>query len=169
MKSKNKRNTSFFFNFSLLTFLLFCYTNSKENFMGTVYAEITLKNVFDEEKAEEGLIREDEVRSITVKAIVDTGASTIVINEEQRQKLGLATTEERRTTLADGKSVPSWRTKPVAIYWKDRSHACPASVIPGAGKVLLGAIPLEGMDLIIHPRTGELTGAHGDEQLDMAL
>ena len=57
--------------------------------MGAVYEDITLKNVFDEANARNGLIREDEVRSLTVKAIVDTGASTIVINEEQRQKLGL--------------------------------------------------------------------------------
>ena len=137
--------------------------------MGTVYADITLKNVVDEAKAQDGLIREDEVRSITVRAVVDTGASTIVINEEQRQKLGLDKTEERRAKLADGNRVPCWRTKPVAIYWKDRSSACHAVVITKADKVLLGAIPLEGMDLIIHPKTGELVGAHGDEVEYMAL
>ena len=137
--------------------------------MGTVYADIILKNPFDEVNARNGLIREDEVRSLTVKAVVDTGASTIVINEEQRQKLGLEKIEERRAKLADGNRVPSWRTDPVNIYWEDRCHACPAVVLTRADKVLLGAIPLEGMDLIIHPLTGELTGAHGDEVLDMAL
>jgi hypothetical protein len=29
--------------------------------------------------------------------------------------------------------------------------------------VLLGAIPLEDMDLIVNPAKGELVGAHGDE------
>jgi clan AA aspartic protease len=133
--------------------------------MGAVFAEITLKNVFDEGKAEEGLIREDEVRSVTVKAVVDTGASTIVINEELRQKLGLEKMEERRYKLADGKRVPGWRTKPVGIRWKDRSCAVQAVVIPEADKVLLGAIPLEDMDLMVHPKTQEVVGAHGDEQL----
>ena len=137
--------------------------------MGTVFADITLKNAFDEVNARNGLIREDEVRSITVKAVVDTGASTIVINEEQRQKLGLAKTKEKRSILADGSRVPSWRTDPVNIYCEDRSCSCSAVVISQAGKVLLGAIPLEDMDLIIHPKTQELVGAHGDEQLDMAL
>jgi len=137
--------------------------------MGTVYADITLKNVVDEGNARNGLIREDEVRSITVKAVVDTGASTIVINEEQRQKLGLAKIKERRARLADGNRVPCWRTEAVNIYWEDRGCSCDAVVIPQAGKVLLGAIPLEGMDLIIHPKTQELVGAHGDEVEYMAL
>jgi clan AA aspartic protease len=141
----------------------------EENFMGTVYADIILKNPFDEVNARNGLIRQDEVRSIAVRAVVDTGASTIVINEEQRQKLGLEKLKEKRSILADGNHVPSWRTDPVNIYWEDRGCSCDATVISKAGKVLLGAIPLEGMDLIIHPKTGELVGAHGNEQLDLAL
>jgi hypothetical protein len=36
-------------------------------------------------------------------------------------------------------------------------------VLPGAEEVLLGAIPLEDMDLIVNPARQELTGAHGDE------
>jgi len=133
--------------------------------MGRVYTKITLKNVGDETDAQRGLIREDEVRSITVKAVVDTGASTVVINEELRQKLGLAKMEEKRYRLADGKRVPGWRTEPVDIRWKDRSCTIRAVVIPGARRVLLGAIPLEDMDLIVHPRTQEVVGAHGDEQI----
>jgi hypothetical protein len=42
-------------------------------------------------------------------------------------------------------------------------------VIPGAETVLLGAIALEGMDLMIHPARQELTGVHGDEIEYMAL
>ena len=39
----------------------------------------------------------------------------------------------------------------------------PALVIPGAEKVLMGAITLEGLDLIVNPVTQELIGAHGDD------
>jgi hypothetical protein len=35
--------------------------------------------------------------------------------------------------------------------------------------VLLGAIPLEGMDLMVNPVAGELVGVHGDEPLGMIL
>ena len=47
--------------------------------METVYAEITLKNVFDEEKCAQGLIGEHEVRSVHVNAVVDTGAETVLL------------------------------------------------------------------------------------------
>ena len=133
--------------------------------MGRVYTRITLKNTGDETKANEGLIREDEVRTVTVKAVVDTGASTVIINEKLRQKLGLVKIEEKKYIMADGKRSTGWRTMPVDIRWKDRRSACHAVVIPEARRVLLGVIPLEDMDLIVHPKTQEVVGAHGDEQI----
>ena len=133
--------------------------------MGMVQAEITLKNVFDEGKAREGLIGEDEVRSIAVTAIVDTGASTIVINEELRQKMGLAKIRTKYVKLADGRRVQGWRTEPVGIHWKERSCALEALLIPEANHVLLGALALEDMDLMVQPKTQEIVGAHGDEEM----
>jgi hypothetical protein len=38
-------------------------------------------------------------------------------------------------------------------------------VVSGDGKILLGAIPLEDMDLMVDPVRQELTGAHGDEPI----
>jgi hypothetical protein len=37
-------------------------------------------------------------------------------------------------------------------------------VLPDATDILLGAIPLEGMDLTINPKR-ELVGVHGDKEL----
>ena len=42
--------------------------------MSIVYTELTLKNVIDKAFAEKGYIKEDEIRQMTVQAIVDTGA-----------------------------------------------------------------------------------------------
>ena len=137
--------------------------------MGTVHTEITLKNSADVVNAKKGLIREEEVRSITVTAVVDTGAGTIVINEEQCQKLGLSVYREGSARLADGRSITCKITHPVEINWKDRVTSCDAVVIPGAETVLLGAIPLEGMDIMIHPKKQELVGVHGDIVEYMAL
>ena len=131
--------------------------------MGTVYAEITLKNSADEDGFIEGRLNRQEVRSITVNAVVDTGAATIVINEEQRQKLGLAITEERIVKLADGGTALCKLTRPVDIYWKNRSWSCSAVVLPRGETVLLGVIPLEGMDLMVNPKTQELVGVHGED------
>jgi hypothetical protein len=52
--------------------------------------------------------------------------------------------------------------RPVMVCWKDRETPCQAVVLPGEAEVLLGALPLEGMDLTVNPLRNEVTGAHGD-------
>ena len=137
--------------------------------MRTVYAKITLKNIFDEKKCAEGLIAEHEVRSVNVNAVVDTGAASLVINEELRQKLGLDIKIERNARVADGRRVVCKVTDPVGILWKNRRTSCEAMVIPGAESVLLGAIALEGMDLMVNPVGRELVGVHGETEEYLAL
>ncbi|AEF85656.1 conserved hypothetical protein [Treponema primitia ZAS-2] len=131
--------------------------------MGTVYAEITLKNAGDVINVRRGYIKEEEVRETTVRALVDTGAGTLIINEEIRQKLGLAIQGLRSASLANEVKEICKVTEPVEIHWKNRETACTSLMISGAGPVLLGAIPLEDMDLIVNPAKQELVGAHGDE------
>jgi hypothetical protein len=50
----------------------------------------------------------------------------------------------------------------VEVRWKDREATCEAALFPGEDEILLGAYPLEGMDLMIHPQRQEVVGAHGD-------
>jgi clan AA aspartic protease len=119
--------------------------------MGTVHAEITLKNVKNEAIAPE-----------TVTAVVDTGAMSLVITEELRQKLGLGVVGEKIAKIANGQRVSCNLTEAVEVRWKNRLSILSAVVIPGAETILLGAIPLEDMDLIVNPITQELAGAHGD-------
>ena len=120
--------------------------------MGLVHAEITLKNV-----------KSDSIAPVTVTAIVDTGSMNLVITEELRQKLGLGIKGEKTAHIANGQRVICKRTEAVEVQWKNRDTVVPALVIPGAEKVLLGAIPLEDMDLMVNPATQELVGIHGDE------
>jgi clan AA aspartic protease len=138
--------------------------------MGEVRTEITLVNVRDAVKAEDGIIPEAEVRQLTVNAVVDTGARTgtkgpLVINEETREKLGLRITGTDPGTLADGTKAEYALAGPLEISWKDRRTNCDALVLPNAEEILLGAIPLEALDLMVHPRREEVVGAHGDQPL----
>ena len=71
--------------------------------------------------------------------------------------------ETSETTVAGGGTVPSQVTEPVRVYWKNRRTTCEAVVLPGEEDVLLGALPLEGMDLTVNPKRQELIGAHGDK------
>ncbi|MDR1869164.1 MAG: clan AA aspartic protease [Treponema sp.] len=132
--------------------------------MSLVKTEITLKNTEDKMKAKRGVIKETEIRQITVNALVDTGAWTLVINEEIREKLGLEILGSDSGTLADGTSTEYNVAGPLDVNWKNRRVTCDALVLPDADDVLLGAIPLEAMDLTVNPRR-ELVGAHGDQIL----
>jgi len=129
--------------------------------MSVVYTEITLKNKTDVDDAKRGHIEKPEIRQMTVQAIVDTGAWTIVINEETRDKLGLLDEGYGEATLADGQKAEYPMAGPMEIWWKNRRFTCDALVLPDAPDILLGAFPLEAMDLTINPQR-ELVGVHGD-------
>jgi clan AA aspartic protease len=136
--------------------------------MGNVFAEITVKNAGDITLAHAGHITENNVRTVTLTAIVDTGATTLVINEDIFNKLGLSVVETRSINVAGGAKMECKVTDPVCIKWKDRQAMVSAMVLP-EGKPLLGVIPLEFMDLIVDPVRRELVGAHGDEVILMAM
>ena len=136
--------------------------------MGNVYAEITVKNAFDVGCANAGQISENNVRTVTLTALVDTGASTLVINEDIFNQLGLSVVETRTINIAGGGKMAGKVTSPVNIHWKNRSASINAVVLP-EGKPLLGVIPLEFMDLIVDPVRHELVGAHGDEAVLLAM
>jgi clan AA aspartic protease len=129
--------------------------------MGETRVDITLKNVTDENLFKTGLIFEKDIRSVEVRALVDTGAVSIVINEDICQKLGLKIEKTRFATLAGGGKVNCNITEGVRICWKDRDAICQAVVLPEV-ETLLGVIPLEFMDLIVDPVAEQLIGAHGD-------
>jgi predicted aspartyl protease len=131
--------------------------------MYEVHTTITLKNGSDVLKVRKGIIKESEVRQVTLDAVVDTGAWCLVINEETRAKLGIEVRGKDTVNLADGGWTECSIVGPVETWWKDRCYFHDALMLPDAKEVLLGAIPLEAMDLIADPRQGKLVGAHGDQ------
>ncbi|GHV74158.1 hypothetical protein AGMMS49940_14600 [Spirochaetia bacterium] len=138
--------------------------------MSLVFEDITLKNAWDVGNSEHGLIKASEVHEVTVRCMADTGAWTLVINEEVRAALGLKIKGRRKSTLANGDTATSDMSEPVEVWWKDRSMTCQAVVLPNADgpngpRVLLGAIPLEDMDLMVDPVAEKVVGRHGDEAL----
>jgi len=136
--------------------------------MGNVFAEITVTNAFDIGLAHAGKIAENNVRTVTLTAIVDTGARSLVINEDIFNQLGLSVMETREINIAGGGRIGCKVTGPVQIQWKNRTAAVNVVVLP-EGKPLLVVIPLEFMDLIVDPVRQELVGAHGDEAVLMAM
>lgn len=99
--------------------------------------------------------------------MADTGSGTLVITEEIRERLGLAVKHLQRTTVAGGGKIICQFTEPVTICWQDRSADCNALVMPGEQQVLLGAVPMELMDLTVNPKRQIVEAAHGDEWVFM--
>jgi clan AA aspartic protease len=136
--------------------------------MGIVHTEITIKNARDVLNGRYENGKAPEVRQTTVQVVVDTGAMTLVINEQMRQQLGLAVVGTKQARLADDTKKTVQIAEPVEVHWKNRSMTCQPWVV-NSGRILLGAIPLEDMDLIVDPAKQELIGAHGDEEVGLLL
>jgi len=124
--------------------------------MGLIYADITILNSFDITAAQKGLIAEEDIKKIEVKALVDTGAITLTISEAIANQLDLEVKERIDVVLADGSHCKRDVVGPVDIRFKNRSTTVRALVLPQADEVLLGAIPLEGMDVVIDPLAEQL-------------
>jgi len=137
--------------------------------MSVVHTEITLKNADDVADVERGKARDTVVRQTTVTALVDSGAWTLVIDEAIQKELGLRVTKRDFGTLADGRQSIYNMAGPVQVHWKDRWMTCDALVLPRASETLLGAIPLEAMDLMVHPLNEEVVGAHGDQIMHLIV
>jgi predicted aspartyl protease len=114
--------------------------------MSTVKTQITLKNAADVAIAKRGLMTDAQIRTLTVEAVADTGAWTLVIDEDTCQKLGLRLEGPEPGVLADGTTAIYQMTDGVEVHWQNRKTVCPALVVPGADEILFGALPMEGMN-----------------------
>ena len=124
--------------------------------MGTIYAEIELINGGDLEMARRNIIGDEEVKRMPVNMLVDTGAYNLCINETIQEQLSLPFIEKRKAQLANGHVEEYDIVGPVVVKFKNRRTVCNAMVLQGDNEPLLGAIPLEDMDVIIHPLRQEL-------------
>jgi len=124
--------------------------------MGLTYADITLANSIDAGLARRGTIKHEDVRQMKVSALVDSGAYMLTVDESFKTQLGLDVLETREIELANGSRSECEIVGPVDLQFKNRNTTCRALVLPGATEILLGAIPLEDLDVLIDPRSQQL-------------
>jgi clan AA aspartic protease len=107
--------------------------------MGLAIANLILKNP-----------RQPELRGLEVRALADTGADLLCIPEHVAIQLSLEQAELREVTTADGvrRSVPY--VGPLEVRFENRSCFVGALVL--GDDVLLGAIPMEDLDVVVSPR-----------------
>jgi clan AA aspartic protease len=112
--------------------------------MGLVRTDLLLRNP-----------RDADVTPLTVTALVDTGALHLCIPEGLARLLRLEKLEEREVTTADGIKRLCAYVGPIEVHFGNRG--CFTGAIVLGDEVLLGAVPMEDMDLVISPATRSVT------------
>jgi clan AA aspartic protease len=112
--------------------------------MGHVFAEIELSNPL-----------QPNLLSIKANALADTGALMLCIPEHIANQLQLEMESMREVSVADGCSSNVPCVGPIKLSFGKRF--CYVGALVLGDEVLLGAIPMEDMDLIINPGRREIT------------
>ncbi|MDX1920453.1 MAG: clan AA aspartic protease [Candidatus Caenarcaniphilales bacterium] len=112
--------------------------------MGLVYSSIELSNP-----------TKLQLKSLEVTALVDSGALHLCIPSHLVLQLELQEIEKREVVLADGRRQLCSYVGPIMLKFESRTCFVGALVL--GEEVLLGAIPMEDMDLVIHPSSRKLS------------
>lgn len=112
--------------------------------MGLVFADVEIMNP-----------REPSLQGFKTRALVDSGAITLCIPEHVAIQLDLKELEKREVTTAEGRSLLVPYVGPLQVRFENRS--CFTGALVMGDSVLLGAVPMEDMDLVINPRLQQVT------------
>jgi len=112
--------------------------------MGLVYSHINLSNPV-----------QPDLKVIQIKCLVDTGSTYLVIPQYIATQLQLVALETREATTADGSSHLVPYAGPVRITFENRN--CFVGALIMGDEVLLGAVPMEDMDLVVIPKLLKLS------------
>lgn len=108
--------------------------------MGLVNGNLVLRNP-----------RLPDLEGVNVEALVDSGSTHLCIPEHIQVQLQLEPIDSKEVTLADGSKKLVPYVGPIELRFKNRVGFVGALVM--GDQVLLGAIPMEDMDLVIVPST----------------
>ena len=108
--------------------------------MGMTRTSIFLRNPLRPEQA-----------ALQVPALAETGAAYLCLPVGVAEELGIAELERREVALADGSRRLVPYAGPVEVRFGNRR--CYVGAMLMGDEVLLGAIPMDDMDLVIQPLT----------------
>ena len=111
--------------------------------MGLTTAKIQLRNP-----------RRLELEAVEIDALADTGAIHMCIPPHIQLQLQLDEAEAKEVTLADGSRRLVPYVGPIELRYRNRIGFTGALVM--GDTPLLGAIPMEDMDLVVVPKTREV-------------
>ena len=115
--------------------------------MGEARATIKIRNATDVGMHRRGILPADQIRSITVEAVVDTGAVRSCIPVDLKEKLGLETIRHINAQMANGQIESVELTDAAYIDIMDR--VATESFLVLGSEVLIGQTALESTDLLV--------------------
>jgi clan AA aspartic protease len=126
--------------------------------VGEVYARVRLSNAGDFERARLGQLPPEDVRSVEVEALVDTGSTRSAVPKEIAERLGLNILSHAMGRLADGTRVSVGICSPIAFEILGRETLEGAYVM--GDEVLIGQTALETTDLLVDCANRRLIPKH---------
>jgi clan AA aspartic protease len=117
--------------------------------MGRFSVDLKLTNSEDILLAKNGLLRSDEIRQSTVRGVVDTGATQLVIPAAVAERLGLPETGEMRVRYADRRRETRKVVENIRVELLGRGFNFHAIVEPNRNTALIGAVVLEVLDFVV--------------------
>lgn len=124
--------------------------------MGKTMEKIKLTNSYDENRVESGEWKPEQVRSLEIEALVDTGATMLILPADVVARLGLKEQGRRTVVYADGHEDEIPWIGGVRLTLLGREMIASALVVPAGTTALIGQIPLEELDLIVDPKSRAL-------------
>src|SRR5262249_42579549 len=124
--------------------------------MGRVHAHVKLTNHADLQFVRRGVVPVESVKTIQIEALVDTGATMLLLPADVVAELGLVHERMRNVRYADGRIEQIPWVGGVRLEVLGREMVCDALVAPAGTTALLGQIQLEELDLIVDSKSREL-------------
>jgi predicted aspartyl protease len=120
-----------------------------EKKMGRFSVDVELTNDEDLVRSEAGLISAEQVRRVSIRGVVDSGATRLVIPASIAQQLGLKTAGSAGVRYADGRIASRSIVERIRLTYGGRSSVFNAIVVPDRESALIGAIVLEDLDFVV--------------------
>jgi clan AA aspartic protease len=132
--------------------------------VGRIVVDVHVENADDLSQVALGQLRADQVRSIDVRALVDTGATMLCLPTSNITRLGLRPVRQRRVRTAPGPGVQQVHSA-VRVVVENRDCLIEVAELPDGSPPLLGQVPLELMDFWIDMTNKRLAGnpEHGGQ------
>jgi len=124
--------------------------------MGKVMQPIKLRNSNDVARADEGALPPTAIRTAQIDALVDTGATMLVLPADVVATLGVPFQGTRKVRYASGEIGERPWAGNIEIEILGRKAICSAIVEKAGTTPLIGQIPLEELDFLVDPKSREL-------------